>query len=432
MFGIFGNKKTKQKKPAAILPAENFDVLPNVRTFQKDVERMQKMGGETLDTSLKKTVDKKPAIEKKKPREDELPKKETPADPPKQDKSVPKRETLSPDSARSKIEKDLKEARERWEKRHISTGSSKRSEPRKEKAPASTEGYAKKEPDKKPQGASPVKTFRSDVASAIKDQEQSVARIAIAEQKKRVSGVQKEKLFEGGAYSGKKIAMGVAGFALVVLAGTGGWFLFSKQQTGEIQTGGEIAASPATRSIITPDRQIVIDATDTPAPILKERILSEITQSSEINELREIVLSEIAPSDTEHGRVATDFFLSIWAQNIPERLRRNLSDRFSFGTYFLTNRQIFIALESANFEQALAGMLEWEKTLPSDLASLSGTSMTYEGKFKDAIIDGKDVRVLKDASGKIVLAYLVPKGGVIAITTGRESMEILLERGFNM
>jgi len=450
MFGIFGNKKTKRQNAPVPMPKEDFDVLPNVRTFQKDMERMRNLENASPETPTKTVAKSKskfsplqqppvPAINVQPVNKESIVENTAPKERAglyKQKKGLADRKNLSPEAARSKIAEDLKDARLKWEKQHVTTGGS-------QKKPANT---ARKErphtidaPEKphiiqQAKGASPIKTFQADVAGAVIDQKQSIARIAVAEQKKRALSQTnpKEKIFYKETYPTKKIVFAVIVFIVFVSISAGGWFAFSKYSNKQIAIEGEKKALPVTESIVTPDRQVVIDATDTPVPALKERVESEIAHDGEINELREIVLTEILPGAASHSRITTGFFLSLWAQNIPDRLKRNILNNFSFGTYSLVNNQIFIILEASNFEQALAGMLEWEKMLLSDISSLKGTpSKVSAGPFKDSVVAGKDVRILSDAFGNDVLMYLVPRNGVIVITAGAGSMETILDRGFN-
>ncbi len=272
-------------------------------------------------------------------------------------------------------------------------------------------------------GAPTIKTFQADVGVAIKEQKQSVASIAIAEQKKHLEPKRSVLLQKESTGGIKKALVSIFIIMVVGLSGFAGWSIFSKH-TSKIQPTQITDDTNITISqTIIPDSLVSVDITGLQATEIKNLIHTNLTSAGGVNELREIVL-------TEQNSISADVFISLWANNIPSRLLRNISSNFKFGTFFLTNNQSFFVFEVQNFEQSFAGMLKWENNIVLDMSSVTELPILNNGQFVDMLLSDKDVRVLKNTHNDVILVYLVPKDGLLIITTGIESMRALINRVF--
>jgi hypothetical protein len=126
---------------------------------------------------------------------------------------------------------------------------------------------------------------------------------------------------------------------------------------------------------------------------------------------------------------------------IPEILKRTLLPDFMVGTFSFGKNLPFIILKTSYFENAYAGMLSWENDLEKDfqvlfrltgyqtaggiLAELTPTTIK---KFSDSVIVNKDVRILKDETGQIMLLYGIIDKETIIITVNDTAFKEILTR----
>jgi hypothetical protein len=117
-------------------------------------------------------------------------------------------------------------------------------------------------------------------------------------------------------------------------------------------------------------------------------------------------------------------------------LVRALQPTFMLGVHNVS-RAPFLIFKTEFYENAFAGMLDWEKSMSRDLVPLFGTAVLDEGRpvnaptdsfFVDRIIENKDTRVLIDLSGEIRLMYSFIDTETLVITTGRDAFLEILTR----
>jgi hypothetical protein len=168
---------------------------------------------------------------------------------------------------------------------------------------------------------------------------------------------------------------------------------------------------------------------------------------------------------------ASDWF-TLLQTHIPSPLARSLDIKMMFGFYQFDQVRPFIILKTSSYETAFAGMLTWERDLNADLAPLFGptivqkfsrpisdeevpviepsststastssstdvvapemrpvtTTLFLPHSFQDAVIVNKDVRVLRDDSGKIALVYGFYDKQTILITTDENTFKEVVTR----
>lgn len=144
----------------------------------------------------------------------------------------------------------------------------------------------------------------------------------------------------------------------------------------------------------------------------------KLTTPTEIGEAREITTQE--------------FFEKAKTSATPALIRA-FHPKFMLGVHALSGKQPFLIFKTSFYENAFAGMLDWELTISEDLAPLFGSATlsatskestvpSVNGSlFRDRLIDNKDTRVLVDASGQIRLIYSFIDSRTLIITTNRET-----------
>lgn len=129
-------------------------------------------------------------------------------------------------------------------------------------------------------------------------------------------------------------------------------------------------------------------------------------------------------------------FVELLAPLAPGRFSRSLKETYTFGVHSKDKRQMFLVFRTTFFENAFAGMLEWEPSIQNDLSllfgSLSGTSdvAAQSGtstppasapQFTDRIIQNKDARVLLDQNDNVSIIYSFVDRDTLIIATSIET-----------
>lgn len=269
-----------------------------------------------------------------------------------------------------------------------------------------------------------LRTYTSDMAEAVRENEASVIKIALAEKAKR----EEEEIYikaEGTKTS--KIFFVLGGVFLIIAAIVGSLFLISKKE----KIPEKIVKN--TDTFILHDSYSFIDVTNINKP---EDLFLKINQNPEDYKegIRAIFLTKLIKEISQE--LTTADFLSMFKINAPNALTRSLSDKYLFGQYKRKNSadpkiENFLIFETNNYNQAYASLLDWERTMPKDLSiffySDNNAEDNSQKKWQDIIINNKDTRVLYGQNGQAVLYYALINNKVI-ITTNLEILKELISR----
>jgi hypothetical protein len=106
---------------------------------------------------------------------------------------------------------------------------------------------------------------------------------------------------------------------------------------------------------------------------------------------------------------------------IPSELVRSLSPNYMFGIYTSSSNEPFIILTQNDFGLSYSGMLQWEKSIISDLSDIfSITSTSTQYVFEDQSFKNKDLRVVKDQNRKTIFLYSFLDKNTILITSNED------------
>lgn len=273
-------------------------------------------------------------------------------------------------------------------------------------------------------------TYTSDMADAIRANEVSVIKIALAEQKRK----ERETIYrqvEGTPM--QKFWWIIGGVIFVVLGIFFVYFVFQKKT----ETNAPLQVDIRNQAIIAYDNSVMIPITDnTNEEDIAKTIATVLANKQTPGTISNIFFTK----DTPAGKVALsrDELLGIIKLSASASLIRSFGDKYMIGTYQGSDTTVgpalFMIFETKDYSQTFAGMLDWEKTMLNDLYSLFGTDVSgdravlFEKPFKDIIIDNKDARILYDKDGKDVLYYsFINKDGFI-ITTSQDAIKEVYRR----
>lgn len=269
-----------------------------------------------------------------------------------------------------------------------------------------------------------LRTYTSDMADAIRQNEVSVIKIALAEKEKR----EQETIYkqaEGTKTS--KIFFVIGGIILITAGVVGSYFLFQKKET---------AAPVITNNFetfINYDSYSNLDVTN----ITNQNDLLKITTENNLSNDGQIKALFFSKKINElEEKLNTKDFLSLIQSNAPGALVRSLSDKYLLGQYITLEKKSvkFLIFETNNYTQTYASMLEWEKTLLKDLfiildlKNIPAESPLFEKQWKDIVINNRDARVLYGDSGEGILYYVFINKNHFVITSDKEALKEVISR----
>lgn len=283
-----------------------------------------------------------------------------------------------------------------------------------------SEDVQKIDPDAIPQ----LRTLKGDFEGAVKEDNLSVARMVLAESKKKErSGQQTDRP--------KKSAFEIISTTLAIMLILGGigsisYVLFIKNK-GKDKT---ISTFVTKKTLVRFDDETTIPLDKLNKITFKNKIEKELKNPPAEDHIRHIKI-------TESSEVAEPASIIGWLKNIeaktPEDLLRFLKRDFFVGINFINGKgESFMIITGENYENLYPGILAWEKTLVEDLESVfqnqSNASSTTLYSFKDRVIANKDVRVSTDKEGNVHFFYSIVDDTTVIFAESQTTFEEVLKR----
>lgn len=276
-----------------------------------------------------------------------------------------------------------------------------------------------------------LRTYTSDMAEAIRDNEVSVIKIALAEKEKRE---QEEALKNAEGSNTSKVFLAIGGIILIAAAVAGSYYLI--QMRKEKETPKPIINNVET--FLSYDSGSYIDITKT------ENILDLLTLVNQNKEKYSGLINAIflTKTEVETPKIINSIdFLSLINSSVPGALTRSLSGDYLLGKYLNPNAvneknksATFLIFETNNYNQAYVSMLDWEKTILKDLFILFNINIPesdnsfFEKTWKDLIVNNKDARVLYGENGEGVLYYVFVNKNILVISDNTEALKEIITR----
>jgi len=279
----------------------------------------------------------------------------------------------------------------------------------------------------------PLRTYEGDVAGYFKTHDASMAKIAIAEQTRRKRKPEPELKPRREARPKKALALVLFSIFFVVAGGFAIYFIVSAIKARPVIIGTETV-----KTLVPTEAQKEINLDLLDQSKLKNQLVAEIANTQ--LQLGSALGFYFTKTSALGKQLATaNDFLSQIAPNAPNSLTRILKNDFLFGIVAFDGNQPFLILRHSSFQQAFAGMLEWEKNLPFDLEEIfvstkdiaigdSNPLVFIGSNFSDEIINNKDTRVLKGEDGKTQLIYSLLDNSTLLITRSKGAFGKILER----
>lgn len=278
-------------------------------------------------------------------------------------------------------------------------------------APAKKKGHEHKD-------INPLRTYEGDVANVIQTQKQSSAKIHLAEQKrKRERHQELSNQLQEQKNSKKRTFVLWTALVLIIL----GLGLLSYFYYSEFLNQKEISLKPV--SVIAVESEKVINIFG----LEPDTIASSITKEKDSYQSG---LHQLSIVDDEKYLAPDQFIRKLNAFAPPSLLR-------SFGYKYLigvdaNNKNLFLLVTIDSFDNAYAGMLEWERTLEKDLQKLFGKVgeldiTASKRSFNDEILENKDIRILYKSDNNISILYGFLDKKTLLITDSKNTYSDILD-----
>ena len=263
----------------------------------------------------------------------------------------------------------------------------------------------------------PLRTYKDDIARAIRDRNVSlISAVAAESERKKESPTPPVPV-----RSWRRIAI-IGASGLLVLAGVASLvYVLVRAVSPNIGT----PALPTSEYIFVNGQTTIAESEFT-----KENLLTRVGSAVEaislpLGSIEEVVLREENAEGS--GTMTASRLLTVIEARTPDSLTRSLRPLFMVGGHVFDGNQPFLIFKTDSYEQAFAGVLSWEPYLSGDLSPLFGhaiatrvvgtTTTAIASPFEDAVVRNKDVRVLRGEDGKIALLYGFPNRETLVITT---------------
>lgn len=251
-----------------------------------------------------------------------------------------------------------------------------------------------------------LRTFESDTREAIRDKKESLVSIKIAETRRHGSPVATASRALSLYIS---IALIIAGFS--ALAVIYYWESHPKTVVTVVESGFLIQSS------FRKDIDI--------STISRKNFAANLWAEEGSAATGSIVGFNLKRGAT--GKVDTAGMFQFIAPTTPSALVRAFGPLFDIGFYKGETTGPFIVINVASFDNAFAGMLSWEISMPQDLAEIITPTSTSSGVFLDEVVKNKDTRVWHDDSGHSLLYSFVDKNTLV-ITTDKKTFSVILNK----
>jgi hypothetical protein len=273
---------------------------------------------------------------------------------------------------------------------------------------------------------SSIHTYAGDMATMVRENEASVIKIAMAEQKRRSMEIEKAVSSQ---QKNRAVVFGVLSIVLIV----GAIFIYKYlNEKGKTEaTHPEIITQLPT--LIPADTQTLIDA-ETIAG--REDLVRVITKAK--GEKGNVLIESIFLQQTPTKLLSSTEFLDKVGSSIPSALKRSLDANFMLGIYRPSDKNIksgtFFIFKSSSYEQAVAGAYVWEKTLLDEFSTIFDINIRgdkiilLQKSFDDTIIYNTDARVLTGTENEPLIYSVFLNQNLYMVSDSKEAIIEAIKR----
>ncbi|MES3005042.1 MAG: hypothetical protein V4690_02940 [Patescibacteria group bacterium] len=268
-----------------------------------------------------------------------------------------------------------------------------------------------------------LRTYQGDVQEAMTKDRSSATSIFVAEQNKRdKSLIDSPSSNFSIKTEDKNKFFAVLGGLLLILGGLAigaGYYLRSNEQ---------VMIEQRDKALLSFTEEMVLELDKTN----RNTLTSAITDAKKnfdapINSILYINIEKSPQIQADRTSV-----LEILSPSMPASLERTFSPQYMLGVYSFDTNEPFIILKTEDFAGSFAGMLRWEKDIPSDLGDIfvmeKNASSTIDAVFYDKEFKNRDMRIMKDSQGKTQFLYSFIDKNTLLITKNENIFSAILTK----
>ncbi len=268
-----------------------------------------------------------------------------------------------------------------------------------------------------------LRTYSSDVAKALKQNQGSVIKIAMAEEKKRresLQGFNEQK-------ESKKWLVWIFVFLLLgAITLLSVWYINRpKEVVIETKTGLQ-------NSEIFVEREKIFLLEGGRSTIIQNIDQAKKEMQSQNNQMMNIYM--LLGANTSNKKATFDDLMSYLGNDTPKAFSVSTVKDFMLG---IENREgvvsPFFILKADSFEELFPGMINWENEIVLDTYEIFGIEEYLindlsERSWQDKLVNNKDMRYLYDETGSVVLVYGYAEPETIVLAESQETFDRVLGR----
>lgn len=268
-----------------------------------------------------------------------------------------------------------------------------------------------------------LRTYSSDVAKALKQNQGSVIKIAMAEEKKRresLQGFNEQK-------ESKKWLVWIFVFLLLgAITLLSVWYINRpKEVVIETKTGLQ-------NSEIFVEREKIFLLEGGRSTIIQNIDQAKKEMQSQNNQMMNIYM--LLGENTSNKKATFDDLMSYLGNDTPKAFSVSTVKDFMLG---IENREgvvsPFFILKADSFEELFPGMINWENEIVLDTYEIFGIEEYLindlsERSWQDKLVNNKDMRYLYDETGSVVLVYGYAEPETIVLAESQETFDRVLGR----
>jgi hypothetical protein len=269
---------------------------------------------------------------------------------------------------------------------------------------------------------SAIKTYKDYAAKSLQGGGGSLTQMILAEREKR------RKQEQASTKNPKNVAKTVlaVAFVFVGIGIVAGSFFLVRQ----------IQEDPRNDTILAPEPLIIYDYRSeiyVPNPN-RNRLVREVENeidsvSIEAGAIKYLYFATDNQYDAKILMTTQDLLSNLRAK-VSGTLSRNLDDNFMYGVFSTTKNAPFLIFKTDNYSTVYAEMLEWERTLPVDLAELLDLEDLdfARSNFVDVVYYNRDARAILDQEGNPIIGYSFVDSNTLVIFSHRLAFKELVAR----
>lgn len=301
-----------------------------------------------------------------------------------------------------------------------------------------------KKPELDPIKVQTIKTFQSDVANAVRQDNVSMIKIALAEKKRQEKQGTFDEALENSKNTNTLIIAGISVVALLAIAGA--LFFFTSSTSNSTISPITPQYTSYQSRILEAEQKIPFDTDIANLTIIEQFVQKQKTVKTELGDIQQINFVQTVGTTTVE--LSSAQFLDKLQTRAPDSLLRSLQGDFTFGIYSFTPKDSFLVLkiDPSAYDTAYAGMLEWERYIEDDIGGLlinsiiqptvstttatdtPATNVFRRKPFVDRVIQNKDARVLLNEEGKIQMLYTFFDESTIIFSSSELMLKELIVR----